>query len=334
MNPVWIRTLVLVCIFAAVVLMAEALIRAFVNARTEGKAINLRLTLIGRGRTTLEAMNVLRRPGSSIPQGLPPALDRIARQFERMLMQAQLTIPTGRLMLFIFLAPLAIFFGLLVLTSAWWGLGISFGRIVISFTFAVLLGGVLPLVALNFKAARTRKKMEEQFPVALDVFVRGLRAGHPIAAALELLTVEMPDPIGSQFGLAVDEVTYGAELRDALQDMADRWDSDDMRMFVVSLSVQNETGGNLAEILENLSKVVRDRHAMYLKVRALSSEGRMTGWMLSVLPIFSFLLLFTMSPRFFLDVANDPWFVPGFVLIGINYVIGVLIIRKMIDLKV
>jgi tight adherence protein B len=116
--------------------------------------------------------------------------------------------------------------------------------------------------------------------------------------------------------------------------MAERWDSDDMRMFVVSLSIQNETGGNLAEILENLSRVVRERHAMYMKVRALSSEGRMTGWMLSILPIFSFVLLFIMSPRFFLDVANDPWFVPGFVLIGINYVIGVLIIRKMIDLKV
>jgi tight adherence protein B len=334
MNPVWIRALVLVCIFGAVVLMAEALIRAFASARAEGNAITLRLSLIGRGRTSLETMNVLRRAGSSIPKGLPPFLDRMARKFERMLVQAQMTIPTGRLMLFIFVAPLAIFFGLLLLMNIWWGIGISFGRIVISLTFAVVLGAVLPLVALNFKASRTRKKMEEQFPVALDVFVRGLRAGHPIAAALDLLTVEMPDPIGSQFGLAVDEVTYGAELRDALQDMAERWDSDDMRMFVVSLSIQNETGGNLAEILENLSRVVRERHAMYLKVRALSSEGRMTGWMLSILPIFSFILLFTMSPRFFLDVANDPWFVPGFVLIGLNYLAGVLIIRKMIDLKV
>jgi tight adherence protein B len=334
MNPVWIRALVLTCVFGAVVLMAESLIRWFASTRAEGNAINLRLSLIGRGRTTLEAMNILRRAGSTVPEGLPPALNRIARKFERMLIQAQLTIPTGRLMLFIFIAPLAIFFGLLLLTNLWWGLGISFGRIVISLTFALLLGAVLPLVVLNFKAARTRKKMEEQFPVALDVFVRGLKAGHPIAAALELLTVEMPDPIGSQFGLAVDEVTYGAELRDALQEMAERWDSDDMRMFVVSLSIQNETGGNLAEILENLSRVVRERHAMYMKVRALSSEGRMTGWMLSILPIFSFVLLFIMSPRFFLDVANDPWFVPGFVLIGINYVIGVLIIRKMIDLKV
>jgi tight adherence protein B len=251
-----------------------------------------------------------------------------------MLMQAQLTIPTGRLMLFILIAPFVVFFGLLMLMSAWWGIGISTGRIMIAVAFAVLLGAVLPAMAINFKATRIRKRMEEQFPVALDVFVRGLRAGHPIAAALELLTVEMPDPIGSQFGLVVDEVTYGAELRDALQNMAERWDLDDMRMFVVSLSVQNETGGNLAEILENLSKVIRERHAMMLKVRALSSEGRMTAVMLTVLPILTFTVLFMFNARFFLDVANDPMFVPGFTILIILYIIGFIWIRKLVDLKV
>ena len=95
--------------------------------------------------------------------------------------------------------------------------------------------------------------------------------------------------------------------------MAERWDLDDMRMFVVSLSVQSETGGNLAEILENLSKVIRERHAMLMKVRALSSEGRMTAVMLTILPIFTFVFLFLFNPAFFLDVASDPWFVPGFV---------------------
>jgi tight adherence protein B len=176
--------------------------------------------------------------------------------------------------------------------------------------------------------------MEEQFPVALDVFVRGLRAGHPIAAALDLLTVEMPDPIGSEFGVVVDEVTYGAELRDALQAMADRWDLDDMRMFVVSLSVQSETGGNLAEILDNLSTVIRERHSMMLKVRALSSEGRMTAVMLTILPVFAFTFLFIMNPGFYMDVADDPAFVPGFVTLIIMYFIGFYTIRRMVDLKV
>jgi tight adherence protein B len=334
MNPVWIRTLILVCVFGAVVLAAEGLLRTYLSAAARGKAINLRLTLISRGRTHGETMNMLRRVTSSVPKGLPPALDKLAHKFERSLVRAQLTIPTSRLMLFILIAPFAIFFGLLLLMAAWWGIGISVGRIVISASFAALLGAVLPLMAINFKATRTRRRMEEQFPVALDVFVRGLRAGHPVAAALELLAVEMPDPIGSEFGIAVDEVSYGAELRDALQNMAERWDLDDMRMFVVSLSIQNETGGNLAEILENLSRVIRERHAMMLKVRALSSEGRMTAAMLTILPIFSFVVLFMFKPRFFLDVANDPWFVPGFTFLIVLYVTGFFMMRRMIDLKV
>jgi tight adherence protein B len=265
---------------------------------------------------------------------LPFFVDKFARRLERMLMQAQVTIPTPRLMLGIVVAPIAIFFIILLAMSFRWGIGLSPGRLVISITFAIVLGAVLPVLVLSFRATRTRKKMQEQFPVALDVFVRGLRAGHPIASALDLLTTEMPDPIGSQFGLAVDEVTYGAELRDALQSMAERWDMEDMRMFVVSLSIQNETGGNLAEILENLSKVIRDRHSMLLKVRALSSEGRMTATMLTILPIFAFTMLFLFSPRFFLDVANDPWFIPGFGFLIVLYLTGFFVMRRMVDLKV
>jgi len=192
----------------------------------------------------------------------------------------------------------------------------------------------IPMMYFNIRATRMRKKMQDQFPVALDVFVRGLRAGHPIAAALDLLTVEMPDPIGSQFGIVVDEVTYGADLRDALSAMADRWDLEDMRMFVVSLAVQSETGGNLAEILENLSQVIRERASMMLKVRALSSEGRMTAAMLTALPIIAFTLLFVGNPRFYLDVADDPAFLPGYVVLLVMYLTGFFSIRRMIDLKV
>jgi tight adherence protein B len=334
MNPIWIRGLILVCTFAAVALAAEVLVRWFANNRAAGNAINLRLKMIGRGHSHGETMNMLRRTTSTVPEGLPPLLDGIARKLERLLMQAQMTLPTGRLMLMVLIAPVAIFFVMLLLIALWWGIGISSGRIFISATFATLLGAALPLMALSFRATRQRKKMQEQFPVALDVFVRGLRAGHPIAAALDLLTVEMPDPIGSQFGLAVDEVSYGAELRDSLQSMADRWELEDMRMFVVSLSVQSETGGNLAEILESLSRVIRERSSMLMKVRALSSEGRMTGVMLTVLPLFAFTFLFVFNPHFFLDVANDPWFVPGFSILIILYLVGFFTIRRMVDLKV
>lgn len=333
MNPVWLKALALVCLFGAVVLTMEVLISWIASTRAEGKAINLRLKLIGSGRTHAERLNLLKRADSPVLRALPTFLASFANRFNRMLTQAQLTVSTGRLMLVILLAPLVIFSTIVILISAS-GLGVTFGRTLIVATFSIALGTAIPIMALNFKANRTRKKIQDQFPVALDVFVRGLRAGHPIAAALDLLTVEMPDPVGSQFGLVVDEVTYGAELRDALQNMAERWDLDDMRMFVVSLSVQSETGGNLAEILENLSRVIRERQSMFLKVRALSSEGRMTAVILTVLPIFTFTLLFIANPRFFLDVAIDQFFVPGFSVLIALYLVGFITIRRMVDLKV
>ncbi|GAA4712263.1 type II secretion system F family protein [Sphingomonas lutea] len=334
MNPTWLKALALVCLFGAVFLAVEVLVSWLASNRAEGKAINLRLRMIGRGRTTGETLNILRRSDSVIPAGLPPFATRLAMNLERTLMQAQLTIPTGRLMLGLVVAPIVLFFVVLAASAVGLGMGVSGGRILISAVFALLLGAVLPIMFLNMRAKKTRKKMQDQFPVALDVFVRGLRAGHPIAAALDLLTVEMPDPIGTQFGMIVDEVTYGAELRDALQGMAERWDLEDMRMFVVSLSVQSETGGNLAEILENLSHVIRERQSMMMKVRALSSEGRMTAAILTILPIGTFVGLFLLNPAFFFEVSDDPWFIPGFTILIIWYLIGVFAIRKMIDLKV
>lgn len=333
MTDVWLKPLILVCIFGTVMLLADVLIRALVVRRSEGRAINRRLTLIGEGKTRGEALKLLRRETLTLPEGLPLFLVRFAGRLGRVIDQAQFKIPTHRMMMILLAVPVVIFLFAMVLMLAS-GIVVGPGRLLIVAAFSLALGGVLPLMFLQIKAGRVRKRIQEQFPVALDVFVRGLRAGHPIAAALDLLTVEMPDPMGSQFGMAVDEVTYGAELRDALADMAERWDSDDMRMFVVSLSVQSETGGNLAEILENLSKVIRERQSMMLKVRALSSEGRMTATMLTGLPLLAFTVLFLFNPGFYLDVAGDPWFVPGFASLIILYLIGFFMIRRMVDLKV
>jgi len=105
-------------------------------------------------------------------------------------------------------------------------------------------------------------------------------------------------------------------------------------MFVVSLSVQSQTGGNLAEILDNISKVIRDRHQMFMKVKALSSEGRMTGWMLTVLPVFAFVSIFLATPQYYLAIAEDPIFIYGAVSLVIMYILGVYIIRRLVDLKV
>jgi tight adherence protein B len=333
MSDSWLKALILSCVFGAVLLAVDAVVRTIVASSFEGRAINLRLRMIGEGRTPSETLNLLRRRSDELPGGLPPFLVGFLRKLERTLVQAQVTTSTTRLMTIILIAPVAIFLAICVLMVSS-GTSLGAGRMLLVATFSGILGAGLPLMFLQGKANRKRKRMQDQFPVALDVFVRGLKAGHPIAAALDLLTTELPDPIGSQFGIVVDEVTYGADLRDALQAMAERWDSDDIRMFVVSLSVQSETGGNLAEILENLAKVIRERQSMMLKVRALSSEGRMTGVMLTALPILTFTVLFLLNPAFYLEVAGDPWFVPGFVFLIVLYLIGFFTIRRLVDLKV
>ena len=333
MTGTWLKALALILVFAAVVFVVERLVSAAVGRRMKGQAINQRLELISRGATRSEAMQMLRRRSTEVPEGLPPFIAGPAIRLEKTLMAAGVTSQTGKVMLALLVAPVVLFL-LILMVMAMSGMIIGSGRLLLVATFAFIVGAGIPMLFFQAKAARMRKKMQDQFPVALDVFVRGLRAGHPIAAALDLLTVEMPDPIGSQFGIVVDEVTYGADLRDALTGMADRWDLDDMRMFVVSLSVQNETGGNLAEILENLSKVIRERAAMMLKVRALSSEGRMTAAMLTGLPVVAFAMLFLGNPAFYLDVADDPAFVPGYAMLLILYAVGFYAIRRMIDLKV
>ncbi|MBA3666824.1 MAG: type II secretion system F family protein [Sphingomonas sp.] len=333
MTGNWLRALALILVFAAVVFAVERLVSAIVARQMQGRAINQRLDLIGQGVSRGEAMQRLRRRATNVPEGLPPFLAGPAMRFEKTLMAAGVTMETGKLMLALLVAPFALFLLIVLIVTLGGGL-LGGGRVLLIGTFALIVGLGIPMFYFQTRAARMRKKIQDQFPVALDVFVRGLRAGHPIAAALDLLTVEMPDPIGSQFGIVVDEVTYGADLRDALTGMADRWDLEDMRMFVVSLSVQSETGGNLAEILENLSKVIRERASMMLKVRALSSEGRMSAAMLTGLPVLTFAGLFIGNPKFFLDVADDPFFIPGYVALILLYAVGFYTIRRMIDLKV
>jgi tight adherence protein B len=333
MNETILRVLVLVFVFGSVLLLAETLINMVIHARSKGRAINQRLEMISRGTSRSETLTLLKREGMQLAAALPPLLKQAVRAFERMLVGAGITMPSGRLLTLFAIAPLAILAFIIVAMLAA-GSPVGAGRLLLVATVALVLGLVAPLMLIQARAQRRRRKMEEQFPVALDVFVRALRAGHPVASALDLLTVEMPDPIGSQFGIVVDEVTYGADLRDALLAMADRWDLPDLRMFVVSLSVQHETGGNLAEILENLGRVIRERHSMLMKVRALSSEGRMTAVMLTLLPVLTFAGLFVINPAFYLAVSDDPMFVPGFGFLIILYLVGFVTIRRMVDLKV
>ncbi|HMB76971.1 MAG TPA: type II secretion system F family protein, partial [Kiloniellaceae bacterium] len=127
---------------------------------------------------------------------------------------------------------------------------------------------------------------------------------------LRLVTEEMPDPVGSEFGIAVDEMTYGLELRHALENMGERIGQSDFKYVVVAINIQHETGGNLAEVLSNLSSIIRARFRMFQKIKALSAEGRMSAWVLSILPIVVLLLLSILNPAYYTAVMDDPLFWP------------------------
>jgi tight adherence protein B len=328
-----IRLFLLLAVFASVFLASQVLLGSTARRTVEVGLVNRRLRMISRGADREDIIAELRRNDPMLGDQPLDAFGRWMRKFRRNLMMAQVPFgPTQVLvaMILLFLALTAI-----IVSVAWFQrFALTLGVIQLIVAVSAAVAVFTPLSVVSFLAQRKRRRMQEQFPVGLDIFVRALRSGHPIASAIELLTEEMEDPIGSQFGLVSDEVSYGAELTDALHAMAERWDLDDIRMFVVCLSVQNETGGNLAEILENLSTVIRERASMYMKVRALSSEGRMTGWLLGVLPVFTFIFLFVMNPAFYLGVATDPIFYIGFPIMIGWYLVGIYMIRRMIDLKV
>jgi tight adherence protein B len=164
---------------------------------------------------------------------------------------------------------------------------------------ALFFGIGLPYMIVRFLRSRRQKAFGAQFPDALDMIVRSLRAGHPTPIALTMVAREMQDPIGSEFGIVVDEITYGADLETALRNLNVRIGQDDLPLFVTAVAIQGSTGGNLSEILQNLSAIIRLRFKMRRKVKALAAEGKYSAIILSGLPIAMFAILQSMTPEFY-----------------------------------
>jgi tight adherence protein B len=333
MSPTVTRMIVLILVFVAVFLIAEVGISAWRRRSTGSRAVNKRLRMIEGGMDREIITSKLRKSQPLQFARGNGIIGKMLQSVQQSVIASGVGMPAPQIMLAMALGS-AIVTVVVIVGGAFAGYTVNFGMVQMALVIGFCIGLGIPLIILSRMASKRRQKMQEQFPVALDIFIRGLRSGHPVSSALDLLTKEMEDPLGSEFGLVLDEVAYGADLRDALQSMADRWGLEDIQMFVVSLSVQNETGGNLAEILANLASVIRERASMYMKVRALSSEGRMTALVLTSLPVLTLTGLFLLNPAFYLDVAQDPIFVPGFLALIILYFFGFFMIRRMIDLKV
>lgn len=305
---------------AALILIAEAVYLSFSGAIGRRKGINRRLRVLNDGVIGVEALIKLKRErGISFED----AMD-IGSSLQRFIVQSGLKLTVARLLLFMVAIGVVVSSGLLLLTTidSWQG---------------ILLGLVcsvaIPLGVLKIARSRRQSKFISQLPDALDVIVRSLRSGHPVPVAMSLVGKELSDPIGTEFGITVDEMTYGLEIERALRNLNERVGHQDLSLLVTAVSLQTSTGGNLTEILDNLSKVIRDRFQLRRKVRALSAEGRISAYGLTVLPILIFFVIHIQNPAYYGDAWGEPIFIPALIAIGVWSLIGDLIMYKMIHFK-
>ncbi len=226
----------------------------------------------------------------------------------------------------------------LLVTTAIAGVGFLVGFIM---TGALILGAaagacgaVLPFVFLKLKKSLRAKKFQRQLPEALDMLARSLKAGHAFMTGMQLIGDEFPDPLGPEFQRTVDEINFGIAAQDALESFANRVDSKDVDFFVTSVIVQRETGGDLAEIIENIGRLIRKRFELYGRVKALAAEGKLSAIVMISLPFFVLIVISVLNPTYAAPLFNDPM---GHMMIGFAVfmmLIGVAVIAKMIKVKV
>lgn len=198
----------------------------------------------------------------------------------------------------------------------------------------VFAAPVISIYGLSFWAKRRRDKIGSQLPEALDVIIRSLGAGHPVPVAMNMVAREMADPIGSEIGIATDEITYGSGLGVAVQRMAERVGHLDLELFAATVRLQERTGGNLAELLRSNAQTIRERQRMRLKIKAASAEGRMSALILNVAPIVLYLTIEIMAPEFYGAVDDSPLLNIGFAGAIVWMLIGNLVMRKMIAFRI
>lgn len=239
------------------------------------------------------------------------------------LMQSGMTLKPAKLLVISAILGLAAYFGAAYFLAHFY------------FTFPIgIVAALLPIVYVAFKRSRRLHKFEEHFPEALDLLGRAVRAGHAFTTGLEMISKECPEPLAGEFRTAFEEQNFGLPLRDALLNLSERVPIIDVRFFVTALLIQKETGGNLAEILDGLARVIRDRFRIYREVRVRTAQGRLTAGILIALPIFMMLVLSVLNPKYMGILFTDPKGPVVLVTAGIMQIIGSAILWKIIHFEV
>ena len=241
---------------------------------------------------------------------------------QRTIQQAGLTVSVGTVLAACLVAGVAAF------AMVFKVLGLLYVGIAAGF-----IASWFPIAAVRFLRNRRMLKFEEQFPEAIDLLARALRAGHALTTGLAMVADEMPDPIGPEFRQLYDQQNFGLPLPQALKNFAERIPTIDARFFVTAVLTQREAGGNLSEVLDNLSSIIRDRFKVKRQVRVISAHGRITGWILSALPTALALFFAVSAPEKYSSFYTDPLGIKMIVGALLLQLFGVLVIRKIVQIE-
>ena len=199
---------------------------------------------------------------------------------------------------------------------------------------SVVMGVGAVFVWVNNTAKKRLGMIEEQLPDAVELMVRSLRVGHPFTSAMQIVAKEVPDPLGSEMGVISDESAYGRDVGEALKHMAERLDMQDLRFLAVAVTIQQTSGGNLAEILDGLAKVIRARFKLFRRVRAITAEAKWSGMFLSVFPIGALVMINVIQPNYYDDVKETAAFIPACLVVAAFLVVNMFVMKALVNIKV
>lgn len=317
----------MVLVFVALLLLFEFLYVVWRSRHgPEAKKLNKRLQALSAARDKTNPTKLLRQRMLSELPTLERRLAQIPRlhALDRLILQSGLNWTVGKLLAGCFASGL--FVWLLV------GSLMPLTTLLAMFSFAG--GAAIPLVYVRIKKASRMLRIQKQLPDALDLITRALRAGHAFSSALKMSGEELVEPIAGEFRTVHDEVNFGVSLQQALSHLSDRVPLTDVRYFVVAVLIQRESGGNLTEILTNLSRLIRERLKLFARIKVLSSEGRLSAWILGLMPFALAGIMNIFNPTFMGPLWTDPIGITIVQTMLVLMAIGVLILIKIVKIRV
>jgi tight adherence protein B len=315
--------LIYIMIFVAVVVIVNGIyLIVFGKSISLNSKVSRRLTLLEKNANREQVLEQLRKEmNQHLNARNIPLYSMLAKKAQR----ANIAFSPQALIGIMALLSVFAFMMLSVMTSAEFGLRIVLG-------IAMGVGGVF--VWVNRTAKKRMNLLEEQLPDSIELMVRSLRVGHPFSTAIGIVAKEIPDPLGSEFGVISDEAAYGRDVSESLKAFAERMDSQDLRFLAVAVSIQQQSGGNLAEILEGLSKVVRARFKLFRRVRAITAEAKWSGMFLSGFPIAALLMINVVQPDYYDEVKGTAAYVPAALFVVTFLIINIIYMKVMTNIKV